>query len=108
MEELERMNDCAHMVTDNRIGPNFGKPLVHRECSTTLAAAIARAEAAEAERDVLRAVADRMADAIDTYWGIHEPCVVACEHESCEMMRALATYRALRLSGCALGRGKDA
>ena len=25
-------------VIDNRIGPNFGKPIMHRECSQTISA----------------------------------------------------------------------
>ena len=42
------------LVADNRIGPNFGKPMIHRSCSqqistlqSQLAAALARAEAAD-------------------------------------------------------------
>lgn len=47
----EQLPPDSALVTDNRIGPNFGKALVHRECSaerndlrSQLAAAEARAE----------------------------------------------------------------
>jgi len=41
------------MVIDNRIGPNFGKPLIHRECSAQFAAErSARAKLVEAGQDL--------------------------------------------------------
>lgn len=51
------MSECTHMVTDNRIGPNFGKAIVHRPCSDVLAAADARIE------DAKRAIAIQAARA---------------------------------------------
>ena len=47
-------DECTHMVTDNRIGPNFGRPLIHRECSKQLAAAESARAALEEENKALR------------------------------------------------------
>jgi hypothetical protein len=59
------MSECTHMVTDNRIGPNFGRPLVHRECSVALAEANARADLAERRERELREELIRMAQGFE-------------------------------------------
>jgi hypothetical protein len=75
-----------------------------------LAAVYEMATRITAERDALRAeierlatAADRIADHIEALDG--RPCQPECRHEDCEVIRAVAAYRAIRQHGPSTGEG---
>jgi len=72
-------------VIDNRIGPNFGKPIMHRECSQTIAAMKARLDALEAEVARLREAAQAYIDAYDA--ALKAPLQYAQAEEYCHTQR---------------------
>jgi len=83
------MSECTHMVTDNRIGPNFGRPLVHRECSKEMAASRAREAALVARVAIADDIVSNL-EAIDL-----RPCDYECRHNDCAAARGVKRYRAI-------------
>lgn len=90
---------------DNRIGPNFGKPLSQRPVSVEIARLTAERDALAGQVAALReslTLADEVARL--TTWGIIvSDCREACEHPACLILRAIATYRKARAALAAAG-----